>query len=61
MGYLAERDATDLGSLRRAMMRGAAMASFTVEDFSLQRLKRLESHEIAARLLVFTDMVSLDR
>jgi sugar/nucleoside kinase (ribokinase family) len=61
MGYLAERDATDLGSLRRAMMRGAAMASFTVEDFSLQRLKRLESHEIEARLLVFTDMVSLDR
>jgi sugar/nucleoside kinase (ribokinase family) len=61
MGYLAERDATDLGSLRRAMMRGAAMASFTVEDFSLQRLKRLEPHEIEARLLVFTDMVSLDR
>ena len=61
MGYLAQRDATDLGSLRRAMMRGAAMASFTVEDFSLDRLKRLETHEIDARLLVFSDMVSLDR
>lgn len=61
MGYLAQRDATDLGSLRRAMVRGATMASFTVEDFSLGRLKRLKAHEIEARLLVFADMVRLDR
>jgi sugar/nucleoside kinase (ribokinase family) len=60
MGYLAQRDATDLGSLRRAMVRGATMASFTVEDFSLRRLKRLKTHEIEARLLVFADMVRLD-
>ena len=61
MGYLAQRDATDLGSLRRAMVRGATMASFTVEDFSLRRLTRLKAHEIEARLLVFADMVCLDR
>ena len=36
-----EHDATDPTALRRAMVRGAAMASFTVEDFSLERLKRL--------------------
>lgn len=60
MGYLAQRDATDIGSLRRAMVRGATMASFTVEDFSLRRLERLKAHEINARLLVFADMVRLD-
>ena len=60
MGYLAQRDGTDLASLRRAMVRGATMASFTVEDFSLRRLERLKAHEIEARLLVFADMVRLD-
>ena len=60
MGYLAQQNATDLASLRRAMVRGAAMASFTVEDFSLERLKRLDPREIEARLVVFADMVRLE-
>jgi len=60
MGYLALQDATDAAALRRAMVRGAAMASFTVEDFSLERLKRLESPEIEERLRIFADMVRLE-
>ncbi|HWN55479.1 MAG TPA: sugar kinase, partial [Methylomirabilota bacterium] len=40
--------------------RGAAMASFTVEDFSLERLKRLEPREIEERLRIFADMVRLE-
>ena len=60
MGYLAQQDATDPASLRRAMVRGAAMASFTVEDFSLERLKRLERREIEQRLLAFAEMVRLE-
>jgi hypothetical protein len=60
MGYLAQQDATDPTSLRRAMVRGAAMASFTVEDFSLERLKRLERREIEERLLDFAEMVRLE-
>ncbi len=60
MGYLAQHDAVDLASLRRAMVRGATMASFTVEDFSLDRLKRLEPREIESRLIVFADMVRLE-
>ncbi len=60
MGYLAQQNATDLAALRRAMVRGAAMASFTVEDFSLERLKRLDPREIEARLVVFADMVRLE-
>jgi sugar/nucleoside kinase (ribokinase family) len=60
MGYLAEHDATDPTALRRAMVRGAAMASFTVEDFSLERLKRLEAGEIEERVRHFADMVRLE-
>ncbi len=60
MGYLAQNDATDLASLRRAMVRGATLASFTVEDFSLDRLKRLEPREIESRLIVFADMVRVE-
>jgi hypothetical protein len=36
------------------------MASFTVEDFSLERLKRLERREIEERLLAFAEMVRLE-
>jgi sugar/nucleoside kinase (ribokinase family) len=60
MGYLAQQDLTDPVSLRRAMVRGATMASFTVEDFSLERLKRLERREIEERLLAFAEMVRLE-
>lgn len=60
MGYLAQQNATDAAALRRAMVRGAAMASFTVEDFSLERLKRLEPREIEERLRIFADMVRLE-
>jgi sugar/nucleoside kinase (ribokinase family) len=60
MGYLARRGLTDLASVRRAMVFGAVMASFTVEDFSLDRLKRLTAEEIEARYAAFQSMVSFE-
>ena len=36
MGYLAGEGATDAATLRRAIVYGSVMASFTVEDFSLE-------------------------
>lgn len=35
--------------LRRAVLAGCVMASFTVEDFSFRRLMKLEAHELAER------------
>ena len=43
MGYLAARDRTDAAAMRRAIVYGSVMASFTVEDFSLNRLARLDA------------------
>jgi sugar/nucleoside kinase (ribokinase family) len=69
MGFLAEEGAhRDLAKtdpdrydllLRRAVLAGCVMASFTVEDFSLHRLMRLESRELVARQQTLIKMISL--
>jgi sugar/nucleoside kinase (ribokinase family) len=49
IGYLARCDNGDAGAMRRAIVSGSVMASFTVEGFSLQRLLHLQPEEIAER------------
>jgi sugar/nucleoside kinase (ribokinase family) len=49
MGYLARADRTDDDTMRRAVVVGTVMASFTVEAFSLDRLRTLTPGEISAR------------
>jgi sugar/nucleoside kinase (ribokinase family) len=61
MGYLAQHGTVDSAAVRRAMVLGAVMASFTVEDFSLERLKRLDPKEIEQRFEVFQEMVRFER
>lgn len=60
MGYLAAQDRIDRGAVRRAMVYGSVMASFTVEDFSLNRLLRLRPDEIAERYAEFEDLIRLE-
>ncbi|MBI2206293.1 MAG: bifunctional hydroxymethylpyrimidine kinase/phosphomethylpyrimidine kinase [Candidatus Rokubacteria bacterium] len=60
MGYLASQEQVSAAALRRAMVYGSVMASFTVEDFSLDRLKRLEPAEIEERYGAFHDLVRLE-
>lgn len=69
MGYLAENGANrDMAKrdpkgfdriLRRAVLAGCVMASFTVEDFSLHRLMRLEKGELVARQEAMMKMISI--
>jgi sugar/nucleoside kinase (ribokinase family) len=49
MGYLAGADSTSDASLRRAMVYGSVLGSFTVERFGLERLLKLKKLEIHAR------------
>ena len=49
MGYLASTGDLDLGNLKKAMVYGTLVASFNIEDFSLERFKRLKREEIDAR------------
>ncbi len=69
MGYLAEAGAHRRLAhedpdrweelLRRAVLAGCVMASFTVEDFSLHRLMRLETPELVARQNSLMKMISI--
>jgi len=61
MGYLAFRDRTDAATMRRAMVYGSVLASFTVEDFSLNRLARLDTRDIDRRYKEFEDLIRLER
>jgi sugar/nucleoside kinase (ribokinase family) len=58
IGYLARGGETDDQALRRAIICGTVMASFAVEDFSLNRLFRLTPEEIASR---YHEMLALTR
>jgi sugar/nucleoside kinase (ribokinase family) len=59
MGYLAAQESLDAATVRRAIVHGSVMASFTVEDFSLDRLARLEPPEIAERYAAFHELIRL--
>lgn len=56
IGYLAQQDQTDAATLRAAMLYGSVVASFGVEDFSLDRLARLTKREIEQRVRAFRRM-----
>ena len=49
MGYVARSRREDPATLRRAIVLGSVLASFTVEQFSLERLRTLTPEEIRAR------------
>jgi sugar/nucleoside kinase (ribokinase family) len=60
MGYLACRDRQEVGVLRRAIVVGGVVASFAVEQFSLERLKTLTQDEIRARYAEFRALSHFD-
>ena len=49
MGYLAEEDDLSLLALRKGVVHGTIVASFTVQDFSIDRLRGLTRDEIRHR------------
>ncbi len=56
MGYLASADAVDFTSLSKSLGYATVVASFAIEDFSLNRLKEISSDDINARLEKFRTM-----
>lgn len=60
MGYLAQADKLDDATIRRAIVYGSIMASFTVEQFSCDRLRTLQSNEIRNRLGQFQEFTQFD-
>jgi sugar/nucleoside kinase (ribokinase family) len=56
MGHLAGAGSTNDASLRRAMVYGSVLGSFTVERFGLERLLHLKRSEIHARARHFSKL-----
>jgi sugar/nucleoside kinase (ribokinase family) len=60
MGYLSKTDDISMENMKRAIIAGSAMASFCVEEFSLNRLKSLTDDEINQRLQNFKKLMHFD-
>lgn len=58
MGYLANTGDLSEEGIRQAIVFGSVMASFNVEDFSLDRMKRLDYKEIETRYKSFKALTS---
>ena len=57
MGYLASVEDTSEEAIRSAMVYGAVVASFNIEDFSINRQKRVAFSEISSRYRELQDAV----
>ncbi|MBN2475170.1 MAG: sugar kinase [Pirellulales bacterium] len=58
MGYLAEQGNFEPTTLKKAMAYGTLAASFTVEDFSLDRLRKIERQDLDRRMDEYQRMLS---
>lgn len=60
MGYLAASGDTSPAGIRKAIVYGSVVASFTVEAFSLERLRTLSRDDIERRYRQFVSLTSFD-
>jgi sugar/nucleoside kinase (ribokinase family) len=60
VGYLAETRDISFDNLKRAVIFGSAMASFSVEKFGTERIQNLSSEEVDDRVQQFIDLVQFD-
>ncbi len=60
IGYLANSRDLSFENMKRAVIIGSAMASFTVEQFGTERLLTLTEDEIDNRIQLFVDLVDFD-
>ncbi len=60
IGYIAKTGNVSFENMKRAVIYGSAMASFCVEEFSINRLKNLRAAEIKARVKKFHKLVKFD-
>ncbi|MCM4166647.1 putative sugar kinase YdjH [Arenibacter antarcticus] len=59
-GYLAESKNISFSNLKRAVIHGSNLASFCVEKFGTERMKKLDKKEVNNRLLQFRELTQFD-
>jgi sugar/nucleoside kinase (ribokinase family) len=60
MGYVAQTGSLAAEDLRRAMVFGSVMGSYAVEDFSIDRFRRLDPADITGRAGEFREMTAFE-
>lgn len=60
IGYLAKTKDISFENMKRAIIFGSAMASFTVEKFGTERLIGLSQEDVSDRVQEFVDLVQFD-
>jgi sugar/nucleoside kinase (ribokinase family) len=60
IGYIASTKDVSFDNLKRAVIFGSAMASFSVEKFGTERIQNLDSKEVDERVKQFIDLVQFD-
>ena len=60
IGYLAKTKDISFENMKRAIIFGSAMASFTVEKFGTERLIGLTNEDVEQRVQQFVDLVQFD-
>lgn len=60
IGFLAKTKDISFENMKRAIIFGSAMASFTVERFGTERLIGLSQHDVEERVQEFIDLVQFD-
>ena len=58
MGYLSSQNEINWDTMKKAIIVGSAMASFTVEKFGIERLEELDKSEIDNRINQFKEMTN---
>lgn len=59
MGYIAAQEKHDEATLKRSLAYGTLVASYNVEDFSLEQMQRIEMEHLDQRMSDFREMLSL--
>ena len=60
IGHLANTNDTSFANMKRAVVLGSALASFTCEQFGTERLRSLTQEELDQRIQRFVDLVDFD-
>jgi sugar/nucleoside kinase (ribokinase family) len=60
IGYLVKTGGLSFSNLKKAVIYGSVMASFMVEQFSLDRLRTLKQEEIEERYRIFCDLAHFE-
>lgn len=60
IGWIAKTDNISFENMKKALIYGSAMASFCVEQFSINRLLSIEDADIEQRIKAFSQLVKFD-